>query len=170
MALGVGAFLPGFGVFFGAGAVTWGLVSDRPRARLGVILGGTGAFLNLLAAVVIVARFGDSPAMEQSRRRLARQNLGQIVVELERYRGRTGRYPSMLQELVGHPIPVRFINIQDQTAGVFGFRVYQYRLTPDGRGYDLFATGPDGQSGTQDDVRPVVPDSLVGRTGYRPSD
>src|SRR6266550_4185351 len=43
LVLGACAFVPGFGIFFGAAAVTWGLVSDRPRAKWGVLLGGAGA-------------------------------------------------------------------------------------------------------------------------------
>ncbi len=168
LALGVCAFLPVLGVFFGAGAVTWGLLSNRPGAKLGVILGGTGALLNVLGAVVLMARYQRAPIMEQARVEMARQNLVQLVSELERYRGRTGRYPATLQELVGQPIPIRLINIYDQTAGIFTVpRFYQYRLGPDGSSYDLFATGPDGQPGTPDDVRPVVPDSMLDRTGYR---
>jgi hypothetical protein len=44
------SFLPGFGLFFGAVAATWGLVSDRPRAMLAAGVGATGALLNLLVA------------------------------------------------------------------------------------------------------------------------
>src|SRR4051812_5282085 len=32
------SLLPGFGLLFGAAGVSWGLVSDRPRARLAVVL------------------------------------------------------------------------------------------------------------------------------------
>ncbi len=66
-----------------------------------------------------------------------------MVLELERYRERTGRYPATLQQLVGQPIPLRLLNIYDQTAGIFVFpRVYEYHL--------------------------ALPDSLLRGTGYRP--
>src|SRR5204863_2521621 len=42
------------------------------------------------------------------------QHLGAVVLELERYRERTGRYPATLQQLVGQPIPLRLLNIYDQ--------------------------------------------------------
>ena len=42
------SFIPGCGLLFGAAGVSWGLVSDRPRARLAVVLGAAGA---LLAAI-----------------------------------------------------------------------------------------------------------------------
>ena len=169
LALGVCAFVPGLGIFFGAGAVTWGLVSDRPRAKWGVILGGAGALLNLVGGAVLIGRFEHTPVVEQSRIEMTRRDLGAVVRELERYRGRSGRYPATLQQLVGQPIPVRLLNIYDQTAGVFVFpRVYEYHLAADGSSYDLFALGPDAKPGTPDDVRPAIPDSLLEGTGYRP--
>src|SRR2546429_6979440 len=60
LVLGACAFVPGFGIFFGAAAVTWGLVSDRPRAKLGVILGGAGALLNLVGGAMLIRRFGHT--------------------------------------------------------------------------------------------------------------
>jgi hypothetical protein len=169
LALGACAFIPGVGLLFAAAAVTWGLVSDRPRARWGVILGGAGALLNLAGGAVLVARFQHAPVVERSRIEMTRRDLGTLLLELERYRDRTGRYPATLQQLVGQPIPLRLLNIYDQTAGFFVFpRVYEYHLARDGSSYDLFALGPDGQPGTADDVRPALPDSVLRGTGYRP--
>ena len=169
LALGACAFVPGFGIFFGAAAVTWGLVSDRPRAKVGVILEGVGALLNLVGGAVLVGRFEHTPVVERSRIEMTRRDLGAVVLELERYRERTGRYPATLQQLVGQPIPLRLLNIYDQTAGIFVFpRVYEYHLAADGSSYDLFALGRDGKPGTADDVRPALPDSLLRGTGYRP--
>lgn len=169
LALGACAFVPGLGVLFGAAAVTWGLVSHRPLAKWAVMLGGAGALLNLVGGAVLIKRFEHTPVVEQSRIEMTRRDLGAVVWELERYRGRSGRYPATLQQLVGQPIPVRLLNIYDQTAGVFVFpRVYEYHLAADGSSYDLFALGPDGKPGTPDDVRPAIPDSLLEGTGYRP--
>ena len=169
LALGACAFVPGFGIFFGAAAVTWGLISDRPRAKWGVILGGAGALLNLVGGAVVIQRFDHTPVFERSRIEMARRDLGGMVWELERYRDRTGKYPATLQQLVGQPIPLRLLNIYDQTAGVFVFpRVYEYHLASDGSSYALFAVGPDGKPGTADDVRPALPDSVLRGTGYRP--
>jgi len=169
LALGVCAFVPGLGLCFGAAAVTWGLVSDRPRAKWGVMLGAAGALLNLVGGAVLVARFEHAPVVERSRIEMTRHDLGALVLALERYRDRTGRYPATLQQLVGQPIPLRLLNIYDQTAGIFVFpRVYEYHLAADGTSYDLFALGPDGKPGTADDVRPAIPDSLLEGTGYRP--
>src|SRR5205823_10597618 len=91
LVLGACAFVPGFGIFFGAAAVTWGLVSDRPRAKLGVILGGAGALLNLVGGAMLIRRFEHTPVVERSRIEMTRRDLGAVVLELERYRDRTGK-------------------------------------------------------------------------------
>lgn len=169
LALGACSFIPAFGLLFAAAAVTWGLVSKRPLARWGVILGGTGALLNFVGGALLVARFQHAPEVERSRIEMTRRDLGTLALELERYRDRTGRYPATLPQLVGQPIPLRLLNIYDQTAGLFVFpRIYAYHLAGDGSSYDLFALGPDGQPGTADDVRPALPDSALRGTGYRP--
>src|SRR2546426_8925333 len=66
LVLGACAFVPGFGIFFGAAAVTWGLVSDRPRAKWGVLLGGAGALLNLVGGAVLVGRSAEHTSELQS--------------------------------------------------------------------------------------------------------
>src|SRR2546430_11758183 len=83
LVLGACAFVPGFGIFFGAAAVTWGLVSDRPRAKWGVLLGGAGALLNLVGGAVLVGRFEHTSVVERSRIEMTRRDLGAVVLELE---------------------------------------------------------------------------------------
>jgi hypothetical protein len=148
------AFVPVIGIFFGAGALTWGLLSDRPRAKLGAIVAGTGALLNIAGAMLVGVLFQHSPDMDRTRAILARRELGQLVVELEHYRTGHGRYPATLQILVGVPVPHLFINTLDHTGGLLRMQYYQYRLAPEGDSYDLFGVGPDGIPGTADDVRP----------------
>jgi hypothetical protein len=162
-------FVPGFGVLFGAAALTWGLLSERPHAKLGAILGGSGALLNLVGALLLGALFQHTPEMDRARVMIARRELGALVVELEHYHDQHGRYPATLQILVGAPIPHVFINTMDHSDGVFRMQFYQYRVAPDSESYDLFGVGPDGIAGTADDVRPELPDSLRRHSGYRPA-
>lgn len=56
----------------------------------------------------------------------------------------------------------------DQSAGIFRFQMFRYVLAPDGESYDVFGAGVDKKPGTDDDVRPVIPDSMTAHTGYRP--
>jgi hypothetical protein len=165
------AFIPFIGVLFGAIAVTWALVTDRPRARLSLVIGGTGAVLNLAIPVVIALRAPHDQALDRVLAEQARDDLSKLVLELERYHSQTGHYPPNLQALVlgAIPIPPRFINIYDRTQGAFRLRVYEYHLSADGTTYDLYSVGPDGQAHTSDDIRPVVPDSLRESAGYRPA-
>lgn len=169
VALAALAFVPGLGFIFGAVAVTWGLVSDRPRARLAIGLGAAGAFLNLIGAIVFSFALKDNPIMRQARDAATQQDLVKVVFALERYRGSRARYPSDLQELVGRPVPTTLLNIYDQSAGLGVIpRLYQYERSADSSSYDLFAVGSDGRSRTADDLRPAIPDSLLSQTGYHP--
>src|SRR5690242_695276 len=164
------SFVPGFGLFVAAGAVTWGLVSNRRRARLAVAIAATGALLNLVAAAVLVRSMEHQDAFQRAELAQARQDLTRLAHELEQYRARTGRYPANLQLLIGMPIPTHLVNIYDHSQGVFHLpRLYEYHLSPDGSTYDLFAVGPDGVPHTADDVRPDLPDSVSRHSGYRPA-
>lgn len=163
------SFIPGIGVVFGAAAVTWALVSDRPRALVAAGLAASGAFLNMLGGGLLVWRLGhDNPAYAAAGAARARGDLGKLVVALETYRREQGRYPARLDAFTQLPYSLRLVNIQDFSAGVFSRpREYHYDLAPDGQTYTLFAVGADGRAGTTDDVFPDLPDSLARRSGYR---
>ena len=162
------SFIPGLGILLGSAAVTWGLVTDRPRARLAIGLGAAGALLQLAGAVTLTIWTRDSESVQTARTVMVANELTAIVVALDDHRAKAGRYPATLRELVGYPVPMRFINVQDQFGGVFKLRPYEYHVAPDGLSFDLFSVGPDREPGTGDDVRPLLPDSLRSRSGYRP--
>lgn len=160
------AFLPGFGVFFGAAAVTWALVSDRPRALVAAALGAAGALLNLMGGALLVWHAGKNPAYASAGAANARRDLSRLAGAIEDYHRERGRYPVRLAEFTQLPYSLRLINIQDFSAGVFSRpREYHYDLAPDGRTYTLFAVGVDGRPGTSDDLFPELPDSVA--SGYR---
>jgi hypothetical protein len=163
------AFIPIFGLFLGAVAVSWGLLSQRPRARLAVGLGFAGALANLVAFLVVAWSTHDSPVMRRARQETTVADLTKVVLALEDYHREQSRYPVSLQALVGEPVPTRLINIRDLTSGLFQTRLYQYHPASDGQSYDLFSAGLDGRLGTPDDLRPALSDSLIRATGYRPA-
>src|SRR5213080_2222986 len=76
LVLGACAFVPGLGLGFAAAAVTWGLVSDRPRVKWGVMLGAAGALLNLGGGAFPVPRCEQAPVFELPRSELPRPALG----------------------------------------------------------------------------------------------
>ena len=164
------SFVPGLGLFFAAAAVTWALISDRPRAKLGLAIAATGALLNLAGSFFVVLTMQHGEAFARIEAQQTREDLSKLVVALEDYYGRAGRYPPNLRVLVGTPIPTRLINIYDQAPGLFRIpRVYEYHLSADGESYDLFSVGPDAVPHTADDIRPELLDSLRERAGYRPT-
>lgn len=162
------SFVPGIGLFLGAAAVTWGLISDRPRAILAAAIGAGGALLNLVGGLLLVWSLGRNPAYASTGERAARRDLAKLVGALEDYRQEQDHYPARLAAFTQLPYSLRLINIQDFSAGMFRRpREYQYSLAPDGRTYTLFAVGADGESGTPDDLYPDLPDSVARRSGYR---
>lgn len=163
------AFVPGLGFILGAAAVTWGLISDRPKARLAIGIGVAGALCNVIGAVVLTMVIQENPAVQSAAGDLTRHDLGLVVTALDRYHESRGRYPATLYELVGYPLRHTLLNIYDQSAGLGIPRLYQYHCSPDSTSYDIFAVGPDGKPGTSDDIRPTIPDSLRARTGYIPT-
>jgi hypothetical protein len=164
------SLIPGFGLVFGSAGVSWGLVSDRPRARLAVGLGAAGALLNLIGVGWLLWHLQQQPAFASVSARRSRADLNKLVVAIESYHKDTGIYPARLDVFTQLPYSLKLINIQDFSAGVFRRpREYQYQLAPDGRTYTLSGIGADGQPGTADDVYPRVADSAAGRRGLRRS-
>jgi len=164
------SIIPGFGIFFGAAAVTWGLISDRPGAMRAVAIGAAGAFLNLIGGAVLVWRLQQQPAYASASAASSRADLTKLVAAIEGYRSSTGRYPARLAVFAQLPYSLKLINTSDFSAGVFSRpKEYHYELAPDGRTYALFGVGVDGKPNTTDDVYPEIPDSLSRRSGYRPS-
>lgn len=167
-ALAACGFIPALGLFLGVAALTWGLVSSRPRAMFAAMIGGAGALLNLTGAIVFMWRMQDSPFVAAASAARSSRDLARLVGALEEYREETGRYPGELIVFSQLPFALKLVNIRDNSAGVFTMpHTYQYRLAPDGRTYVLFAVGPDGKADTADDVFPALPDSVARRSGYR---
>jgi len=168
-ALAAGAFIPAFGLFLGAAAVTWGLVSSRPRAMLAAAIGGAGGLLNLVGGMLFVWRMQGDPAYAAATVAMSGRDLARLVGAIEEYRGANGRYPGELAVFTRLPLSLKLVNVHDNSAGAFAVpRSYRYQPASDGRSYTLFAVGRDGKPGTDDDIFPLLPDSVARRSGYRP--
>ena len=164
------ALLPGLGFFFASIGLTWGLLSDRPRAMFAAVLAGVGGLLNLLGGVVLIWHLQDDPTSVARRVTSARRDLARVVSALESYREAHGQYPQSLVVFTQLPLSLKLVNVSDiSTTGGFPMpRLYTYRRSEDGRWYDVYGVGADGRPGTEDDVRPELPDSVARRSGYRP--
>ena len=162
------SFLPGLGFFFAAGAVSWALLSSRPRRRLALALGVGGAVFNIVGSLFLVAAFSGSPDVQHAQAELTRRQLTSLVAAIDDYRRRHGAFPADLRALQRAAIPFRVIPINDQSRGLLHLgRLYVYRVAADGESYDLFSAGVDGIPGSADDIRPDLPDSVAARSGYR---
>jgi hypothetical protein len=169
--LAAGGFVPALGLFLGAAAVTWGLVSSRPRALLAAMIGGAGALLNVAGGMAMAWRMEGTPGFAEARAVTTRRDLARLVGALEEYRVANGRYPGKLEVFTELPLSLKLVNIHDNSSGVFRMpHTYQYRLASDGRTYVLSAVGRDGVPGTADDILPSLPDSADRRSGSRPTD
>lgn len=167
--LAVLSFIPGAGFVCGSLAVTWGLLTKRPRAKLAIGIGATGALLQLGVFVVLLSTKGpDVFQLGGLFREMTKQDLITVVQALERYHEQRSEYPETLEELVKTASPFAPVNVSDMSSG-FSTEPYQYLRAADGKSYDLFAVGADGEPGTEDDIRPVLPPSLRDRAGYRPA-
>ena len=160
------SFIPGAGFVCGSLAVSWGLLSKRPRAKLAIGIGATGAFLQVAVFIALVSSKGTGGLMfREGFNTFARDDLRTVVTALEAYHAKQSEYPATLEELARG----RAVNIFDVSGGfTLRFVPYQYHRAADGQSYDLFGVGPDHRSGTADDVRPLLPDSVRVRSGYRP--
>jgi hypothetical protein len=164
------AFVPVVGFFWGSIAVSWGLLSSRRGARRAVIIGAIGALLNIVVMFVMLSTAFSGGAYQEAYRLGIRRSMGDVVVALEEYHEETHGYPQSLKELNLARGPLRIVPITDMGAGILHVnlsRQYHYALAPDGSSYDLFSVGPDGKPGTEDDFRPLIPDSLATKTGFR---
>lgn len=160
-------FVPVVGLVFGLIGVCWGLMSERPRAIRAAVVGALAMVFNLGACVAL----GMWAIREQSGdvsfgTHMARQEMIAVVEALERYHGRHARYPDSLVALRNETFKLTDNELYDTGISIFELRrYYRYRPAADRQGYRLFSAGPDGRPGTADDIHPVLPDSLLGRTG-----
>jgi len=135
------------------------------------VLAGVGGVLNLFVWLVLFWQVQDDPASLTQRASSARRDLAKVVAALESYREAHGHYPQSLAVFTQLPLSLKLVNVSDvSTTRGFPFpRLYTYRRSEDGRWYDVYGVGADGRPGTDDDVRPELPDSVARRSGYRPA-
>jgi hypothetical protein len=165
-----GAFIPLLGLVFASIGLTWGLVSDRPRAMLGAIIASVGGVLNLAGFVLLTWHVQGDPTYAARRAPRVQQDLARLVGALEEYRAEHGEYPASLVVFTQVPLSLKLVNVTDFSTRSFPVpRLYVYQRSADGRRYDVYGVGHDGEAGTADDVRPELTDSVARHSGYRPS-
>jgi hypothetical protein len=122
--------------------------------------------VGLFAGLWLTFLHPASPLLRKAVNRDTEERLVRLVVAIERFRDSAGHYPGTLQLLHQATAPPRAFDVLDLSRGHGTPSLLQFELAADGRSYDLFAVGLDGKPGTADDIRPPIPPSLAGYTGF----
>ncbi len=116
--------------------------------------------LLVLVILVVIAGFGIqvfTGTQKQARLKQAKITLGMLSTALKQYQMEVNVLPSSLEAL--HVQPSDLTNPNDWVQKL-GKPVpldpwdHQYEYKPSGTEFDLRSAGPDGQSGTEDDITP----------------
>jgi general secretion pathway protein G len=109
--------------------------------------------IGILAALVIPKMVGRS---EQARQAAVRADLSSIKTALDAFEVDNGYYPKNIQDLLQQPRDAKnwhgpyLDNIPQDPWGTP--YLYSYPGKHNSGGYDLWSAGPDGKSGTDDDI------------------
>lgn len=112
--------------------------------------------LVIIAAIAGIAVYNIGGMQTRAYKMTAKSQISQYKNALEQYRLMIGSYPSALEALHEAPSdladPTKYEPVlKDPIAADPWDRPYEYKLN--GAAYELLSLGPDGQSGTDDDVK-----------------
>ena len=144
--------------------MSWGLVANRRRARLAIVLGAIGGLLTVGESAEVVVWARRTVEWSKVQQELIQEDLRRVAAAIDAYRERTGQLPPDLATLARPGSGDPFLNVIDRSASLFSMSPFKYtRLA--GGAYDLYAVGKDGLPNTPDDVRvapvaPATPDTL----------
>jgi general secretion pathway protein G len=114
--------------------------------------------LLVLVIIVVIAGFGIramTGTLQQAKQREAKAMLGILSASLQEYQLMVGSLPNDLESLVTQPSdvdPALWVQKLKKLPLDPWNRPYEYR--PNGMEFELRSAGPDGQSGTADDITP----------------
>ncbi len=158
------SFIPFLGILFAAGAVSWGLVSNRRRAKLAFILGAIGGLLTVGETAAIVFWASRTGEWSKAQQELIQEDLRRVAAAIDAYRERTGALPRDLATLARPGSGDPLLNVIDRSASLFSLSPFKY-VQLEGGAYEVYAVGKDGLPNTPDDIRaprvaPSTPDTL----------
>lgn len=119
------------------------------------VIGGVLATLGLVVSVLLIPVLFTSlgAVVDAVRVNATQQRMVEVQDALQAYLLKNGRYPDRLEDL-----PARRVEDGDASAGLrvdaWNNRFEYERLNDSERGYRLWSKGPDGVSGTEDDIHP----------------
>ncbi|MFO7871964.1 MAG: type II secretion system major pseudopilin GspG [Kiritimatiellia bacterium] len=123
--------------------------------------------IELMIVVIIIAALAGMvvprllPRAEKARAKISRAEMANITTGLKFYRLDVGKYPSTeqgLDALISNPGSAPNWDgpyLEKKPRDPWGFKYrYQYPGTHGITEFDIWSVGPDGEEGTEDDVRP----------------
>lgn len=128
---------------------------QRPRGMTLLEIMIVIAILGLIATVVVV---GVMNQFENAKIKTARLKIKELQKALDLYRVDQNEYPSQsqgLQALLNPPGGMNpYLTAKELPKDPWGQQfVYYYPARSGGAGYEILSKGPDGQEGTDDDIR-----------------
>ena len=130
---------------------------SRTRLRRGFTL---LELLLVLVILVVIAGFGIQAfngTRERAKKQQAKITLGMLSTSLKQYQMEVNNLPSALEALHVMPAdiadPSNWVRKIDKPVPLDPWD-HPYEYKPNGSEFELLSVGPDGQSGTADDITP----------------
>ncbi len=130
-------------------------VRRNSRRQAGFTLMEVMLVLVIIAAIAGIAVLNIGSIRGEAFKRTAKADISNLKNMLSQYEMMVGTYPSSLDSLYAQPSdladPTKWVKIaRDPIKPDPWQRPYEYKLN--GTEYELRSLGPDGQSGTEDDI------------------
>jgi general secretion pathway protein G len=130
-------------------------IRQRRAARRGFTLMEVMLVLVIIAAIAGIAVVNIGGVRGEAFKRTAKADINNIKNMLSQYEMMVGTYPSTLDALYEQPSdladPTKWVKIsRDKIKPDPWQRPYEYKIN--GTEYEIRSLGPDGQSGTDDDI------------------
>lgn len=130
-------------------------VHNRRRRRSAFTLLEVMLVLVIIAAIAGIAVVNIGGFQTRAYQRTAAAEISNYKTMLDTYRLEVGSYPSQLEHLFEKPSdladPTRWMQVKKEPVKPDPWgNPYEYKLN--GGEYELRSLGPDGQSGTEDDI------------------
>lgn len=131
-------------------------VSHRQTARRGFTLIEVMLVLVILAAIAGIAVYSLSGTQASAYKKTAQAQINTLKTQLDMYKLNTGSYPTTLDALHEQPSdiadPTRWEQVsRDPIKPDPWNHKFEYKVSGDS--FEIHSLGPDGQSGTDDDIK-----------------
>ena len=165
------SFIPLIGVLFGIITIVFGIVKFNQGGKKLLFLGIAGIMITVIlyGGLYYFGFVKRGGVYDESRKKLAKDQLTKLVQTIEYYKVQYDEYPSSLKELK-NKLSNKNLFIKDIMAvnsEKEEVRLYYYKLLKNGKSYYLFSLGIDGIPFTKDDILPDISKNEMDKIGYK---